>query len=357
MSFAYRMTERDIRKMIELRAANSAIFTGQRHSAMRGWRAIRQELGLEGMVSARQLKKKWDNLKEKYRILKNPPAGMERSGRPLWRWFQLMDQASTGRLATSAKRLEPSALDDDDNNVPRFTFDDLAQHTAQLGSDEEAEACDEDVDTAVQNLLSVDVPEVNGDTKMDVQQAAGQHLRPHDIALLHEGLARGGHEVEVEAEVEVPSCGSPADHELLRDRQDWDRAALERDRVVLDRDRAALERDRAALERDRAALERDRVCLDRDRALLDRDRAFLERDRALAERAREEAARARSLLTDGKGMLESERAAREDNELSGKQGIVPTSFYQNLMAIEVRPEQLESTRRLVSLFSKLVDKL
>lgn len=41
-------------------------------------RAIRKEMGLQGMLSARQLKKKWDNLKEKYRV---SPAELLLQGR------------------------------------------------------------------------------------------------------------------------------------------------------------------------------------------------------------------------------------------------------------------------------------
>ncbi|XP_077425249.1 uncharacterized protein LOC144054061 [Vanacampus margaritifer] len=330
MTFSYRMTERDIRKLIQLRASNGAIFTGQRHSAMRGWRAIRQELGLERMVSARQLKKKWDNLKEKYRVLKNPPAGMERPGPPSWRWFQLMDEAASGRLAASAKVLQPSALRDaQDHRETRFTFGDLAAHAS------EPEV------VAVAHVLSVDVSEASGHEKMDLATEAGPHLHPHNVAsyatVMPDGLAADAAHSD---EAEAPSCGSPADHK--RTRQDLERADLEREWAALERDRAALERDRAALERDRAALERDRARLDRDRAFLGRDRAFLERDRALLERAR-------PVLTESKEMA--------DGASPGKDVTLRSELCQNLMAVDIGPEQLESTQRLVSLFSKLVDKL
>ncbi|XP_019729565.1 uncharacterized protein LOC109518261 isoform X2 [Hippocampus comes] len=328
---------------------------------MRGWRAIRQELGLEGMVSARQLKKKWDNLKEKYRVLKHPPAGMERPGRPSWRWFQLMDEAASGHLAASGKLLEPSVLDDaDDNTVPHFTFGDLAAHAASLGSDEEAEACSEVVVAAPQNVLSADVSEANGDGKTEVPSDAGGQLQPDDVALyatlLPEGLAADAVHSD---DAEAPACGSPAEHEQLHDRRGLGPRSkgLERELAALERERAALERERAVLERDRAALERDRVCLDRDRAFLDRDRAFLERDRALLDRAREEAARSGSLLANAEEMAENQRAVGGDGEPPGKEGVESTRFCQNLMAIDVGLEQLESTQRLVSLFSKLVDKL
>ncbi|XP_077374031.1 uncharacterized protein LOC144016585 isoform X2 [Festucalex cinctus] len=314
MTFSYRMTERDIRKLIELRASNSAIFTGQKHSAMRGWRAIRQELGLEGMVSARQLKKKWDNLKEKYRVLKKPPAGMERPGRPSWRWFQLMDEAASGRLAGSAKLLEPAALRDahDHRVQPRFTFGDLAARASSLASDQQL----------------VTVPEASGNQKTEAATEADPHLHPHDVALYAtltpDGLASDAAHSD---DAEAASCDSPAaaaDHK--------------RNRRGLERDRATLERDRATLERDRAALERDRVCLDRDRAFLDRDRAFLERDRALLDRARPPE------TADG-------------GAAPGKEATARSGFCHNLTAVDIGPEQLESTQRLVSLFGKLVDKL
>lgn len=41
-------------------------------------RAIRKEMGLQGVISARQLKKKWGNMKEKYKV---SPANMFVLGR------------------------------------------------------------------------------------------------------------------------------------------------------------------------------------------------------------------------------------------------------------------------------------
>lgn len=205
--------------------------------------------------------------------------------------------------------------------------------------------------------MSADVSEASGDGKTEVPADAGSQLQPHDAAqyttLLPEGLAADAVHSD---DAGAPACGSPAEHEQLHDRRGLGPRSkgLEQERAALVQERVALERERAVLERERAALERDRVCLDRDRAFLDRDRAFLERDRALLDRAREKAARSGSLLANAEEMAENRRG---DGEPLGKEGVEPTRFCQNLMAIDVGFEQLESTQRLVSLFSKLVDKL
>ncbi|KAK2842888.1 hypothetical protein Q5P01_013088 [Channa striata] len=75
MTNAYR---KDNRLMIQLGATNAAIFSGRKHSAMRGWRTIRKEMGLQGILSAQQLKKKWDNMKDIYHHYKNSSERLQR---------------------------------------------------------------------------------------------------------------------------------------------------------------------------------------------------------------------------------------------------------------------------------------
>ncbi|KAJ8014717.1 hypothetical protein DPEC_G00018620 [Dallia pectoralis] len=44
------------------------LFTGGRDTAANGYRLILEKMGLEGRVSHAQAKKKWDNLKTKYKV-------------------------------------------------------------------------------------------------------------------------------------------------------------------------------------------------------------------------------------------------------------------------------------------------
>ncbi|XP_071317607.1 uncharacterized protein [Trachinotus anak] len=103
--------------MIQLRATNAAVFTGRRncHERLEGHK---EGDGAAGGMSARQLKKKWDNLKEKYRVLKNPLEDMENLTKPSsWRWFHLMDEAMSGRLAGTANVVQPCLLDEDEEHT------------------------------------------------------------------------------------------------------------------------------------------------------------------------------------------------------------------------------------------------
>ncbi|XP_054633581.1 uncharacterized protein LOC129181875 isoform X3 [Dunckerocampus dactyliophorus] len=317
-------------------------------------KAIRREMGLQGMLSARQLKKKWDNMKEKYRALKNSPEGLQNRTNS-WRWLHLMDEAMSGRLAGTANVVEPSVLDDDEDAVPHFSFAHMVTHPPEL---EVKEMGTVEGVPVLQDVFSVGVTEVCGDnvvSKTESPGAASTELLSQNgvlyATLLSEGIMAqsDNNNNESMGPLSSPSC---TDDRLLDGRQDLerllidverDRADVERGRVALERDRAALERDLVSIQRDRAAIERDRVCLDQDRAFLDRDRAFLERDRALLEQAR--------------ALLKSQGGIRGTEWAGEAEVMVQTRLHQNFLAVHVDPEQLESTQRLVSLFQKLVEKL
>ncbi|CAL8238124.1 unnamed protein product, partial [Merluccius merluccius] len=56
-----------------------------------------EERGLVGRVTTTYLKKKWENLKQKYKDLKDPPTGLSTEGGKAtaasWKWFDLMHEA------------------------------------------------------------------------------------------------------------------------------------------------------------------------------------------------------------------------------------------------------------------------
>uniref|UniRef100_A0A3Q3EEN1 Uncharacterized LOC109995221 n=1 Tax=Labrus bergylta TaxID=56723 RepID=A0A3Q3EEN1_9LABR len=228
----FKFFSQDTRLMIQLRATNEAIFTGRRNSAMRGWKAIRREMGLHGVMSARQMKKKWDNLKEKYR---NPPEGMETQTQPnSWRWFQLMDEAMTGPT--------PPLI------LPNMATPDVEDLEQGDGSQVRIPVCKPQTQPAVNSSQTATV-EV--DRKLAELQKERQALEREQADL------------------------------------DRERAALERDRAAVERDRAAVERDRVFLDRDRAFVDRDRAFVERDRVLVERAQEDLERERAVWRRERE----------------------------------------------------------------------
>ncbi|CAI5660731.1 hypothetical protein ACER0C_001957 [Sarotherodon galilaeus] len=81
--------------LIRLRGENDHLFTGVKNSATVAWRTILEKMGLQGTVTPSQARKKWDNLKTKYKECKYPGSGEGVSGKPTaatWPWFALMDE-------------------------------------------------------------------------------------------------------------------------------------------------------------------------------------------------------------------------------------------------------------------------
>ncbi|XP_061750696.1 uncharacterized protein LOC133549367 [Nerophis ophidion] len=264
-----------------------------------------------------------------------------------------MDESLRGGLVGTAKVVEPSVLDDDDDAVPHFSFASMVALTPELNVTETGRV--EGVPVP-RDMFSLGT-EVCGDDnigKTESHEDAGPDLHSRNgvlyASLLSEGIVAQSDNM---AAMSAHSC--PKDEERLdlercytdiesdrtnvkRDRTNVqrdrtsvkrDRTNLKRERLALERDQARLKRDRISLRRDLAALEREQVCLDRELALLARDVAFLERDRALLEETE-------ALLRCG---VEPE--------------LVQTRLYQNLLAKDVDPHSIQ---QLVSLFQKLLEK-
>ncbi|XP_063078839.1 histone-lysine N-methyltransferase, H3 lysine-79 specific-like isoform X2 [Engraulis encrasicolus] len=95
----YKWTHDDTARLIAWRASNAAIFSGRRLSAIRGYQLFVKECGLEGIVSPTYVKKKWENLKQKYVSLKR--TAQENGTDPAaesWRWYTNMEEALGGRI-------------------------------------------------------------------------------------------------------------------------------------------------------------------------------------------------------------------------------------------------------------------
>lgn len=361
----YKMTETDVTKLIKLRATNDAIFTGKRNSVMPAWRALLKEMGLQGRLTALQLKKKWENMKMKYKDFKNPPLGMDNKLSPnSWHWFHLMDQAMTGQLAGSARLLNPSLFDmeEDDTSSPvpikrvclrpdgveevsNFEFWAKAQlgvgvempsAAAGDGGPPYTDAATEEIRRATvecERALQGQRDTGNGVTEYAITVAVDEgmeerserkHLVNHDTG---HAIAGAGRNIEREmAELERQIAELEKEREVLEREQ----AEFDRERLMMEREREVVNRERVFLERSRATLENDRASIDRERAVLDRDRAVLDRDRALIERERAELAREREAFTQNK-------MAAHDAELE--------------------PDRLERREKLLSLFEKLIEKL
>uniref|UniRef100_A0A4W4FVV5 Uncharacterized protein n=1 Tax=Electrophorus electricus TaxID=8005 RepID=A0A4W4FVV5_ELEEL len=205
-----------------------ALFTGKRNTSVIAWRAILKEMGIQRRMSTSQARKKWENLKKKYKVsYHNPPPGV--SVNPTnWQWFSLMEDAIEGRLNNSEELLSTASLGDDCDYRP----------------DKPRKRTHEPYRSEIELL-------VEGD---DIERSLLERER---AALERERMVMDREQAGLEREL----------------------AALQRERASLEREKAAVERERASVEHQRAQLEKERAEMDRERARLDRDRAALERQR------------------------------------------------------------------------------
>ncbi|XP_039466113.1 uncharacterized protein LOC120439317 isoform X1 [Oreochromis aureus] len=93
--YTFKWTKEQTADFIKTRGENDHLFTGVKNSATVGWRTVLEKLGLQGKVTPLQAKKKWDNLKKRYKDCKCPGSGEGVSGKPTaatWPWFGLMDE-------------------------------------------------------------------------------------------------------------------------------------------------------------------------------------------------------------------------------------------------------------------------
>ncbi|MEQ2241800.1 hypothetical protein ILYODFUR_029065, partial [Ilyodon furcidens] len=108
-------TKEQTGQFIKLRGENDHLFTGAKNSATVAWRTVLEKMGQQGKVNPLQAKKKWDNMKKKYKDCKYPGSGEGVSEKPTaatWPWFVLMDEVLGQRPSTTPPVLIASIPED-----------------------------------------------------------------------------------------------------------------------------------------------------------------------------------------------------------------------------------------------------
>ncbi|TST22563.1 hypothetical protein Baya_12694 [Bagarius yarrelli] len=294
--FTYKMSEAELVKFVRLRAANDTLFTGKRNTSVIAWRAILKEMGIHRKMSTSQARKKWENLKKKYKEMKNPPPGITVNPTN-WQWFSLMDDAMEGRL----------------NNCEAIVS------TMSLGED--------------------------SDYRPDRPRRRGRDSFRSEIELLVDGDDTG---LSGDMGRELGSDRDDAEQE--RALLDSDRSALESERLVLEREKMVLDRERAGLERELAALERDRASLEREKAAVERDRASVEHERAQMEKKRAEMDRERARLERDRAALERQRAGMGGGDITDNQ-----ESPEKAPEAEIELASVQRRQKFLDLFEKLIE--
>ncbi|CAL9708124.1 unnamed protein product [Knipowitschia caucasica] len=77
-SESYKWTTEKTFALINYRVANEANFLKTKFQTKSLWQQAVKELGLEGKVTHKQVSKKWENLKKRYKDLRDPKTGWHR---------------------------------------------------------------------------------------------------------------------------------------------------------------------------------------------------------------------------------------------------------------------------------------
>ncbi|XP_008398795.1 uncharacterized protein LOC103459203 [Poecilia reticulata] len=299
--FTYKMSNKEIENFVKLRASNSYLFSGLRNSSKWAWRAILKHMGLHHRMTHRQASKKFENLKKRYKELKNPPPGVKVVPQS-WPFFSLMDDAMEGRLQSSAPVLK--ALPNNSNvsdfliaptrkrrkvsNTGVSSAVDEAATIAEL----EVQVYGDEVETAATELAESE--EVNGS------------IQDVDISTNCEPQERKSEQLLVQRE-------KPYQDVAALDRE---RALLERERAATERERAVMERERAVMERERAVMEREKLMLEKDRDALRCERLTLEKEKAKWLRLLVQKERAEEVTEDDSKVMNSDAVDKRERVLS-----------------------------------------
>ncbi|XP_072233850.1 uncharacterized protein [Leuresthes tenuis] len=301
MEFTYKMSRKEVEDFVKLRISNNYLFSGRRNTSMWAWRAILKHMGLQHKMTHCQASKKWENMKKRYKELKNPPDGMKVFP-DLWPYFSLMDDAMEGRLQGKAPILK--ALPNNSSNG---------------------------------DFLPISKPKKRKISTMEISSALDLIAVGPEIEFTLNGV-NDGEEVawldrseEITQEVEGKNIGKDSEQ------------STERERLLMQRERAVLDREITALERDRALLERERATMERERAVMERERAVMEREKLMMEKDRDTVRTERRALEEEKAKLERQFALKEGTEEA-------TEDSSNVKDSDV----MDRKGRLLFLFEKLV---
>uniref|UniRef100_A0A8C2E1Y4 Zgc:113426 n=1 Tax=Cyprinus carpio TaxID=7962 RepID=A0A8C2E1Y4_CYPCA len=284
-------SHKDTEALIRWRMGHGYLFSGWRNTCRNGWELFIQETksNLDGNITSQRAKRKWENLKCKYKVLKALAKDVETVKPESWRWFRLMEKAVDGD-PTDADPPKPTLLTNLADESECAAQPSKKMYQVEMGSD-------------ILELLTHSVIEVN------TQATVADEGPSSDTAESVKGRSIKKSPPETQDELQFERTKLRRERQLL----EKEHADLDRERVLLEREKAIAEREKTALERDRAQLVKDRAAIDRERASLEQDRARLEGDRAALERDRETFT-AMALDTNSTGHTEPDSPFAEDRK-------------------------------------------
>nr|XP_055069105.1 uncharacterized protein si:ch73-193c12.2 isoform X2 [Misgurnus anguillicaudatus] len=94
----FKWSDANTADLIIWRVSNSNLFTGRRNAAIKAFELYVKEKQLEGNVTPAWVRKKWENLKQKYKDLKSLHMVGGDTGITTWKWYAIMDGALSSEI-------------------------------------------------------------------------------------------------------------------------------------------------------------------------------------------------------------------------------------------------------------------
>ncbi|XP_016129177.1 stress response protein NST1 [Sinocyclocheilus grahami] len=89
----FKWTDANTADLIVWRVSNNSLFTGRRNAAIKAFELYVKENQLAGKVTPAWVRKKWENLKQKYKDLKSLSMVGGDASIATWKWYTIMDGA------------------------------------------------------------------------------------------------------------------------------------------------------------------------------------------------------------------------------------------------------------------------
>ncbi|XP_067230729.1 uncharacterized protein si:ch73-193c12.2 [Chanodichthys erythropterus] len=94
----FKWTDANTADLIVWRVSNNRLFTGRRNAAIKAFELYVKEKQLEGKVTPAWVRKKWENLKQKYKDLKSLNMAGGDAAIATWKWYAIMDGALSSEI-------------------------------------------------------------------------------------------------------------------------------------------------------------------------------------------------------------------------------------------------------------------
>ncbi|XP_073707745.1 uncharacterized protein [Garra rufa] len=114
----FKWTDANTADLIVWRVSNNSLFTGKRNAAIKAFELYVKEKQLVGKVTPAWVRKKWENLKQKYKDLKSLSMVGGGTSTATWKWYAIMDGALSSETPLNHHFITPIQVSSSAQDTP-----------------------------------------------------------------------------------------------------------------------------------------------------------------------------------------------------------------------------------------------